>query len=101
LAKICEELVPPPAKQALADIPDLGRKLLALRIYLRDRSRLAQRWSWTNEQIKAFQASAGQNALLDEVGRRIAHSEGLFCHISNISCHYLANLLGSRMPARL
>jgi hypothetical protein len=32
LAEVWDELVPLPAEQALADIPDLGRKLLARRI---------------------------------------------------------------------
>ncbi len=73
LAGICEELVPPRASQALADIPDPGRKLLALRIYLRTGSRLVQRWSWTDEEIKAFQASAEQQALLKEVAAVSAH----------------------------
>ncbi|WP_162918470.1 hypothetical protein [Taklimakanibacter deserti] len=32
-----------------------------------------KRWSWTDEQIKAFQASAEQKALLDEVAAVNAH----------------------------
>jgi hypothetical protein len=67
LTIILEELAPAPSNQALRQIPDLGRKLLALRIYLRTGSRLKQRWSWTDEQIKAFQGSAEQQALLAEV----------------------------------
>lgn len=67
LEQIISDLAPPPSDQALSQIPDLGRKLLALRIYLRTGSRLAGRWSWTDEEIKAFQASAEQKALLDEI----------------------------------
>lgn len=68
-----EELAPPPASQALRQIPDFGRKLLALRIYLRTGSKLAQRWSWTDDEIKAFKASPEQKALLDEVAAVSVH----------------------------
>jgi hypothetical protein len=70
---ILEELAPAPADQALKQIPDLGRKLLALRIYLQTGSRLERRWSWTDEQIKAFQGSAEQQALLAEIAAVSAH----------------------------
>jgi hypothetical protein len=73
LEQIMAELAPPPSDQALNQIPDLGRRLLALRVYLRTGSRLALRWSWTDEEIKAFQASAEQQALLDEVAAVSAH----------------------------
>ena len=68
-----EELAPSPANQALRGIPDLGRKLLALRTYLRTGPRLARRWSWTEEEIKAFKASAEQKALMDEVAAISGH----------------------------
>ena len=42
-----------PARKALDRIPDQGRKLLALRSYLRARS-LEARWSWTREEIDAY-----------------------------------------------
>lgn len=42
-----------PARKTLDRIPDQGRKLLALRSYLRARS-LEARWSWTREEIDAY-----------------------------------------------
>lgn len=57
-------LAPPPSEEALARIPDPGRKLLALRSYLRAGPALAERWSWTDAEIKAFEGSAEQKALL-------------------------------------
>lgn len=71
--QIIAELAPPPSDQALNRIPDLGRRLLALRAYLRTGSRLASRWSWTDDEIKAFQASAEQQALLAEIAAISAH----------------------------
>jgi hypothetical protein len=73
LTMILEELAPAPANQALRGIPDLGRKLLALRIYLRTGSGLARRWSWTDEEIEAFKASPEHKALMDEVAAVSAH----------------------------
>src|ERR1700752_1667603 len=58
-----EELAPAPSNQALRAIPDLGRKLLARKIYLRTGSRLTQRWSWTDEEIEAFKVSPEYKAL--------------------------------------
>ena len=57
LADTILRLAPPPANEALADIPEVGRRLLALRSYVRAGSKLADRWSWTEEKIKAFQGS--------------------------------------------
>ena len=73
LAERLAKLAPPPSNEALAEIPDLGRKLLALRSYVRAGSKLADRWSWTEEEIKAFQGSAEQQALLAEVAAVSAH----------------------------
>lgn len=73
LRAIFEELSPSPAKDALLQIPDLGRRLLALRSYARFRAPLVKRWSWTEEQIAAYQGSAEQQALLAEVGEIAAH----------------------------
>ncbi|NNF78665.1 MAG: hypothetical protein HKN05_11615 [Rhizobiales bacterium] len=73
LEAIFAELSPSPAKDALTQIPDLGRRLLALRSYARSRAPLVKRWSWTEEEIKAFQGSAEQEALLAEVGEIAAH----------------------------
>ena len=73
LQTIFEELSPSPAKDTLFKIPDAGRRLLALRSYARSRTPLVKRWSWTEDEIKAFQGSAEQEALLAEVGEVAAH----------------------------
>ncbi len=73
ISDLFNELAPPPANEALEQIPDLGRKLLALRSYVRAGSGLADRWSWTEEKIKAFQGSTEQQALLAEVAAVSAH----------------------------
>lgn len=62
-----EELAPEPARQAIATIPDEGRRLLALRSYLRSGARLPERWSWNDEQIAAFEGSPEQEALVAAV----------------------------------
>ena len=62
-----QKLAPPPSDQALKQIPDPGRKLLALRSYVRYGAKIADRWSWTEEQIKAFQGSPEQQALLADI----------------------------------
>lgn len=53
----------------LARIDGTGRRLLALRSYLRARNHLAERWSWTAEQIAAYEGSAEQRELQAEVER--------------------------------
>ena len=50
-------------------IDGTGRRLLALRSYLRGREHLAERWSWTQDQITAFEGSPEHRALQDEVER--------------------------------
>ena len=67
LEEALAKLVPPPSAAALAQSPDPGRKLLALRSYVRYGSKISERWSWTDEQIKAFQGSPEQKALLAEI----------------------------------
>ena len=62
-----------PAKDALYQIPDMGRKLLALRSYSRAGKSIRKRWSWTDEQIKAYEGTEEQEALLAEVGEISAH----------------------------
>jgi hypothetical protein len=42
---------------------------LALRSYLRSAPRLAERWSWTQEQIEAFEGSSEQRDLQQEIDR--------------------------------
>lgn len=66
-------LAPPPSGDALAQIPDPGRKLLALRSYLRYGAKIAERWSWTDAEIKAFEGSPEQQALLAEIAAVNAH----------------------------
>ena len=61
------KLAPPPSGEALPKIPDLGRKLLALRSYLRYGPKIAERWSWTDADIKAFQGSPEQKRLLADI----------------------------------
>jgi hypothetical protein len=64
---VLAKLAPQPSLQALTRIPDLGRKLLALRSYIRQTASIADRWSWTEEQIKAFQESPEHRALQAEI----------------------------------
>ena len=59
LASISAQLDPRVA-QTLAQLDGSGRQLLALRSYLRSAPRLAERWSWTQEQIEAFEGSPEQ-----------------------------------------
>lgn len=66
-------LAPPPSGEALAKIADPGRKLLALRSYLRAGPALAERWSWSDAEIKAFEGSPQQKALLAEIDAVKAH----------------------------
>jgi hypothetical protein len=57
------------AAAALDRIEDPGSRLLALRSYLRSRRNLSERWSWTADQIRAFEGSAEQRHLLQEIER--------------------------------
>jgi hypothetical protein len=57
------------AAAALGRIDGVGRRLLALRAYLRGSHNLAERWSWTEEQIHAYEGSAEQRELLQEIER--------------------------------
>jgi len=56
------------AATALDRIDGVGRQLLAIRSYLRSGPDLGHRWSWTEQQIQAFEGSAEQQALLREIG---------------------------------
>ena len=67
LDAVLAKLAPPPSGEALTQIPDPGRKLLALRSYVRYGAKIADRWSWTEEQTKAFEGSPEQQALLAEI----------------------------------
>ena len=67
LDAVLARIAPPPSSEALERIPDPGRKLLALRSYVRDGPGIADRWSWTKAEIEAFEGSPGQRALLAEI----------------------------------
>jgi len=53
----------------LARLDGTGRQVLALRSYLRSASHLTERWSWTQEQIDAFDGSPEQRDLQQEIDR--------------------------------
>jgi len=59
----------PRVAQTLAQLDGSGRQLLALRSYLRSASHLAERWSWSQEQIEAFEGSPEQGHLQQEIDR--------------------------------
>jgi hypothetical protein len=73
LETVMTQLAPPPSAEALVAIGDPGRKLLALRSYLRAGADLSKRWSWTAEEIKAFEGTPEQKALLAEIDAVKAH----------------------------
>jgi len=73
LSALIAAIAPPPANEALVQIPDQGRKLLALRSYVKAGAHLLERWSWTEDEIEAFQGSAEQTALLAEVAAVVDH----------------------------
>ena len=50
----------PRVGETLAQLDGTGRQMLALRSYLRSAAHLAERWSWTQEQIEAFEGSPEQ-----------------------------------------
>ena len=68
VASISAQLDPRVA-QTLVQLDGTGRQLLALRSYLRSASHLAERWSWTEEQIEAFEGSPEQRDLQQEIDR--------------------------------
>jgi len=59
----------PRVAQTLAQLDGTGRQLLALRSYLRSAPHLAERWSWTQEQVEAFEGSPEQRDLQQEIDR--------------------------------
>jgi hypothetical protein len=59
----------PRVAQTLVQLDGTGRQLLALRSYLRSAPHLAERWSWTQEQIEAFEGSPEQRDLQQEIDR--------------------------------
>jgi hypothetical protein len=54
---------------SLSRIDGTGRRLLALRSYLRSEAKLAERWSWSQEQIAAYEGSPEHSELLAEIGK--------------------------------
>jgi hypothetical protein len=68
MAAVAAQLDPRVA-QTLARLDGTGRQLVALRSYLRSASHLAERWSWTQEQIDAFEGSPEQHDLQQEIDR--------------------------------
>ena len=59
----------------LPRIDGVGPRLLALRSYLRSGERLAERWSWSQEQIAAYAGSPEQQELDAEIERVRAQFE--------------------------
>lgn len=53
----------------LAQIPELDRRLLALRAYVRAGSNLDARWSWTEQEIRTYERSAEYRRLLEDLER--------------------------------
>ena len=59
----------PRCADTLPRIDGVGRRLLALRSYLRSSDRLAERWSWSQQQITAYEGSAEHRELQQEIDR--------------------------------
>ena len=59
----------PRVADALSRIDGAGRRLLALRSYVRSRAHLADRWSWTSEQIAAYEGTQEHAGLQQEIAR--------------------------------
>lgn len=60
-------LLPPATQRTLTLIDGTPRQLLALRSYVRAGEKVAERWSWTDEQIEAFSKTRQHRQLLREV----------------------------------
>jgi hypothetical protein len=56
-------------RSTLQQIPELERRLLALRAYVRAGSNLDSRWSWTREEIERYTASEEYQRLLADLER--------------------------------
>jgi hypothetical protein len=63
------QMLPDSAAEALRRIDGNDRRLLALRSYLRNRSSLEQRWSWSPAQIASYQRSAEFRAVQAELAK--------------------------------
>ena len=62
----------PRVADTMARIPDLGRRLLALRSYLRAGSSLSTRWSWSEHDIHTFEQSQESRDAQAELDRVVA-----------------------------
>jgi hypothetical protein len=65
----------PAAKDALERIDSKPRKLLAVRGYLRADQHLSPRWSWSAEEIRAYESSQEYRDLLAEIAAMRARFE--------------------------
>jgi hypothetical protein len=59
----------PEQREALGRIPDEGRRLLALRGYLRAGGDAMSRWAWSRERIESYEKSPEYAAALAEVDK--------------------------------
>jgi hypothetical protein len=59
--------LPPVAREALQRIDSKPRQLLAVRGYLRADQQLSSRWSWSAEEIRAYESSQEYRDLLAEI----------------------------------
>ena len=59
--------LPPVAREALPRIDSKPRQLLAVRGYLRADRQLSSRWSWSAEEIRAYESSQEYRDLLAEI----------------------------------
>lgn len=64
-----EASLPASAREALPLIAEGGRRLLALRGYLRSERSLEERWSWTEEEIKVYAKSPEYAAALQDIDK--------------------------------
>jgi hypothetical protein len=62
-------------RATLAAIPELDRRLLALRAYVRAGSTVGARWSWTDEEIRTYERSDEYRRLLADLERVRAEFE--------------------------
>lgn len=59
----------PRVAQTLGGINSTGRQLLALRSYVQSAAHLDERWSWSRQEIQAFEGSPQQRDLQQEIDR--------------------------------
>lgn len=59
--------LPPAAKEALQRVGDPPRRLLAVRGYIRASQQLTSRWSWSAQEIHAYESSDEYRGLLAEI----------------------------------